>query len=138
MQKLPNEKSFTVSNNYILKDTQVCKLDKDSHFIPLYYSEIVRSIIKDKKTFIEYIAFILGDDYVQSFLENRALSSYAGEWAVGNAMPAVYEKMLKASLSDPDRIGEIKYVTQIIEDREIIPDEFREMYQVFCETLGLK
>ena len=100
-------------------------------------AEIVRSIIKDKKTFIEYIAFILGDDYVQSFLENRALSSYAGEWAVGNAMPAVYEKMLKASLSDPDRIGEIKYVTQIIEDREIIPDEFREMYQVFCETLGL-
>ena len=45
LQKLPNEKSFTVSNNYILKDTQVCKLDKDSHFIPLYYSEIVRSII---------------------------------------------------------------------------------------------
>ena len=52
-------------------------------------------------------------------------------------MPAVYEKMVKASLYDPDRIGEIKYVTQIIEDREIIPDEFREMYQVFCETLGL-
>lgn len=49
LQKVPNEKSFIVSNNYILKDTQICKIDKNIHYIPLYYSKIVRNIIN--KTF---------------------------------------------------------------------------------------
>lgn len=45
LKKVPNKKSFTISNNYVLKDNQICKLDKSVHYIPLYYSEIVRSII---------------------------------------------------------------------------------------------
>lgn len=53
-------------------------------------------------------------------------------------MPAVYEKMLKTSISDSDRLGEIQYITKAIEEEEIIPPEFREMYNVFCNTLGIK
>ena len=101
-------------------------------------AEIIKNVIKTKNQFIEYVAFILGDDYVQSFLENKKAAGGYGEWDQNSAMPAVYEKMLKTSVSDPDRLGEIQYITKAIEEEEIIPPEFREMYGVFCDTLGIK
>lgn len=101
-------------------------------------AEIIKNVIKTKNQFIEYVAFILGDDYVQSFLENKKSSGEFGEWEQNSAMPAVYEKMLKTSVSDPERLGEIQYITKAIEEEEIIPPEFREMYEVFCNTLGIK
>lgn len=101
-------------------------------------AEIIKNIIKTRNQFIEYVAFILGDDYVQSFLENKKSSGEYGDWEQNNDMPAVYEKMLKTSVSDPDRLGEIQYITKAIEEEEIIPPEFRDMYGVFCDTLGIK
>ncbi|MBR1478343.1 MAG: hypothetical protein IJ608_10325 [Lachnospiraceae bacterium] len=101
-------------------------------------AEIIKNVIKTRNQFIEYVAFILGDDYVQSFLENKKAAGGYGEWDQNSAMPAVYEKMLKTSVSDPDRLGEIQYITKAIEEEEIIPPEFREMYGVFCDTLGIK
>ena len=101
-------------------------------------AEIIKNVIKTRNQFIEYVAFILGDDYVQSFLENNKSSGGYGEWDQNSAMPAVYEKMLKTSISDPDRLGEIQYIIKAIEEEEIIPPEFREMYSVFCNTLGIK
>jgi len=101
-------------------------------------AEIIKNVIKTRNQFIEYVAFILGDDYVQSFLENKKAAGGYGEWDQNSAMPAVYEKMLKTSVSDPDRLGEIQYITKAIEEEEIIPPEFREMYSVFCDTLGIK
>lgn len=101
-------------------------------------AEIIKNVIRTRNEFIEYVAFILGDDYVQSFLENKKAVGRYGEWDQNSAMPAVYEKMLKTSLADLDRLGEIQYITKAIEEEEIIPPEFREMYRVFCDTLGIK
>ena len=101
-------------------------------------AEVIKNVIRTKNQFIEYVAFILGDDYVQSFLENKKFSGTYGEWDQNNAMPAVYEKMLKTSVSDPNRLGEIQYITKAIQEEEIIPPEFREMYGVFCNTLGIE
>ena len=101
-------------------------------------AEIIKSVVKDRKSFIEYVSFILGDDYVRSFLENNNASGRGIDWNTSGAMPAIYEKMLKTSLSDRDRIGDIKYITQIVEEEDIIPKEFRDMYQVFCDTLNIK
>lgn len=100
--------------------------------------EVIKNVIRTKSQFIEYVSFILGDDYVQSFLENKKASGSYGDWDQNRAMPAVYEKMLKTSVSDPDRLGEIQYITKAIQEEEIIPPEFREMYDVFCNTLGIK
>ncbi len=44
LQKVPNKKAFTIANNYIIKDEQEVILDKNSNYIPLYYSKIVKSI----------------------------------------------------------------------------------------------
>lgn len=101
-------------------------------------NEVIKNVIRTKNQFIEYVSFILGDDYVQSFLENKKASGAYGDWDQNRAMPAVYEKMLKTSVSDPERLGEIQYITKAIQEEEIIPPEFREMYDVFCNTLGIK
>ena len=100
-------------------------------------AEIIKSVVKDRKSFIEYVSFILGDDYVRTFLENKNASDNWIEWKASNTMPAIYEKMLKTSLNDPDKLKDIKYVTKLVEDEDIIPTEFREMYQVFCDTLKI-
>lgn len=100
--------------------------------------EIIKSVIKDKKSFIEYVAFVLGDDYIQSYLENKLISSGDAYWDNADAVPAVYEKMLRTSFTDPTRLKDLKRITSAIEEDDIIPPEFRDMYRVFCETLELE
>ena len=99
---------------------------------------VVNSVVKDKRTFVEYVAFVLGDSYLLSLLEERSLAG-AGSWNSGHeSLPALYEKMLKTALDEPERIGEIGYLLQMITKEDIVPDEFRELYATFKRTLKLK
>ncbi|MCR5088246.1 MAG: phospholipase D family protein [Oscillospiraceae bacterium] len=99
---------------------------------------VVNSVVKDKRSFIEYVAFVLGEDYLLTMLEERTLGS-SGLWSSESGrMPALYEKMLKTALEEPERLKEIEYLLRMIEDKEIIPDEFRELYETFRTTLRLK
>lgn len=43
--------------------------------------------------------------------------------------------MLKTSVEEPERIKDIGYVLKMVTDKDIIPDEFRELYETFCNTL---
>lgn len=45
LQKTPNKKDFIVDNHYKLKQIEKASLDKNSKYIPLYYSNVVKSII---------------------------------------------------------------------------------------------
>ena len=99
---------------------------------------VVNSVVKDKRTFVEYVAFVLGDSYLLSLMEERSLGS-SGGWSAGHeSLPALYEKMLKTSLEEPEKIGEIGYLLQMITKEDIVPDEFRELYATFKKTLRLK
>lgn len=99
---------------------------------------VVNSVVKDKRTFVEYVAFVLGDSYLLSLLEERSLAG-VGSWSTGHeSLPALYEKMLKTALDEPERIGEIGYLLQMITKEDIVPDEFRELYATFKRTLKLK
>ena len=100
-------------------------------------SAVVNSVIKDKRSFVEYIAFILGDDYLLTLLEESILgkSGFYGNQA--DRLPVLYEKMLKTALEEPARLKEIEYVLKMIHDKDIIPDEFRALYDTFKATLGL-
>lgn len=101
---------------------------------------VVRSILKDKKAFVDYLAFILGDDYVLSAMEMEAslAATGSGRFSVEDGIPAIYEKMLKTAYTDPARLKEIRLVMDRISDNDIIPDEFVKMYETFAKTLRLK
>ena len=45
IRKVPNNGKFIVNNNYIVKDKQEVSLDNGIKYIPLYYSDTVKSII---------------------------------------------------------------------------------------------
>jgi SAM-dependent methyltransferase len=46
LQNTPNTNSFTISNNYHCKDIVMATLTKGIPFIPLYYNDLVKSIIE--------------------------------------------------------------------------------------------
>ena len=109
--------------------------------IPAERDEIViKSILKDRRAFIDYLAFILGDDYVMSALEQEAAAMEAdgNHYEDGETLPAIYEKMLRTAYVEPERIKEIRNVMDRIADTDIIPEEFVKMYETFVKTLKLK
>lgn len=99
---------------------------------------IVGNVIKDKQSFMEYVAFVLGDDYVLSLMEDRKLKS-SGIWNNKyEYMPALYEKMMKTALESPSRLNDIRDILSIITDEGVVPDKFRALYETFRETLKLR
>ena len=101
-------------------------------------SAAVNSVVKDRASFVEYIAFVLGDDYIASMLEGKQKGESGFFANSSDAMPALYEKMLKTSVEEPERIKDIGYVLKMVTDKDIIPDEFRELYETFCNTLKIR
>lgn len=101
-------------------------------------SAVVNSVVKDRRSFVEYISFVLGDDYLISMLEDNELGESGFFKQSTDAMPALYEKMLATALNAPERLKEIDYILKMISGNEIIPDEFRKTYEIFCRTLKLK
>ncbi len=102
---------------------------------------VVRSILKDKRAFIDYLAFILGDDYVLSAMEMESSSEDGNEslrFSSDETLPAIYEKMLKTAYTEPERLKEIRQIMDRISDTEVIPNEFVKMYEIFAKTLKLK
>ena len=101
-------------------------------------SAVVNSIVKDRASFVEYIAFVLGDDYLVSMLEKKQIGESGIFQHSNDAMSVLYEKMLKTSVEEPERFRDIGYVLKMVTDKEIIPDEFRELYDTFCNTLKIR
>lgn len=101
-------------------------------------SAVVNSVIKDRTSFIEYVAFVLGDDYLASMLEEKQIGESGFFKNTHDAMPALYEKMLRTSWEEPGRLQDIGYVLKMVTDQKIIPDEFRTLYDTFCKTLKIK
>ena len=57
-------------------------------------SAAVNSVVKDRASFVEYIAFVLGDDYVASMLEGKQMGESGFFANSSDAMPALYEKII--------------------------------------------
>ena len=87
---------------------------------------------------MEYVAFVLGDSYLMSALEAQ-LQGESGEQSTEvQRMPALYEKMLRTASDEPEKLKEIEYLLKMVQDRKVIPDEFRELYETFRTTLRLR
>ena len=101
-------------------------------------SAVVNSVIKDKNGFIQYITFLLGDDYLLSLLENNTMATGSFVFGSGEVIPALYEKMLKAAAHSPQKFDEIKRLLELISDSSIIPEGFRELYEIFQKAVSKK
>ena len=96
-------------------------------------SSIFNSIIRNKEGFIQYISFLLGDDYLLTFIEygNKKGSEYKFLTANSQDTPVLYEKMLKVAATNPEKLRAIKKVMEMITDKSIIPESFNALYSTF-------
>lgn len=100
---------------------------------------LVQGVIKDKKTFIEYVAMALGDDLLQLFGIEHKEHEYGHGSTRGQdtKVPALYEKMLRVAYEDRKKLLEINKIMEVIDDGSIITDEFRQMYDAFKFAMEL-
>lgn len=100
-------------------------------------SEIFNSVIGNKEGFIQYISFLLGDDYLLSFIEDGVKQGNDFKFLSSNGLdiPVLYEKMLKVASTSPDKLREIKRVMEMITDKSIIPESFNELYNTFVKAV---
>ena len=98
--------------------------------------QICNSILDSKKKLYEYISLILSDDKVQCVLESGDSSYGEGEHGTAvTVIPAIYERMLEASLHHRERFMEIEDMMKMLPDNSSILEEFKKLYDVFCEAL---
>lgn len=98
---------------------------------------VVNSVISDKTNFYRYIAFLLGDDLLLGMLDG-----ISGEKSSGNGlnhaqptMPALYEKMLKTAVQDPDKFKGVDYLIKMVSEDDVIPEDFLQLYKTFREAV---
>ena len=100
--------------------------------------EVISSVVNDKTAFIRYVAFLLGDNYILSALETGILNK---TWKINSnnsihiQLPALYEKMLNASVNDKEKFREVDYLIQTLSDDDVIPEGFEELYNTFKEVI---
>lgn len=100
-------------------------------------SEIFRSIVKDEKTFLKYISFLLADDFLLAILEEIEQSKEhgSGKWqTLESEVPILYEKMLKALVYETESLDNIGEIMKILQDDTIVPSEFTHLYHTFKEA----
>lgn len=100
-------------------------------------SEVFKSIISDKQTFLKYVAFLLSDDFLLSVIEEmEKKKNKSGKWELkALELPILYENMLKAASSSPEKLKDIENIIDIIKDKDIIPEEFNSLYKTFVSAV---
>ena len=53
-------------------------------------------------------------------------------------MPALYEKMLKTAVEEPEKFKEIEYLLKAVEKDGVVPPKFEETYKIFRKAVGYR
>ncbi|UOQ44851.1 phospholipase D family protein [Halobacillus salinarum] len=95
---------------------------------------IFRSIINNPVAFLQYVAFLLSDDFLLAALEQMEQNNNKGfvDWnSSAGQYPILYENMLKAASRTPEKMEDILHVMELINDDVVIPDQFFRLYETF-------
>ncbi len=95
---------------------------------------VVSGVVKDVG-FCRYIAFLLGDDVILSTLEINSAGARDGTERRQGGVPALYEKMLQTAAAAPEKLKEVGRLMETITEEEVIPEEFRKLYNTFKRTV---
>ena len=101
---------------------------------------VVSSVVKDKHCFYQYISFLLGDSLSlggAEFMEESSGLGYSGNHKAV-ILPALYEKMLKTAVEEPEKFNEIDYLLKAVAQDGVIPPKFEETYKIFRKAVGYR
>ncbi len=98
-------------------------------------SAVANSVIKSKEDFFLFISYSFSETYQQVLLENYG-SSQKHQYYQKYFIPAIYEKLLKATVHNPQKFKEIGTMLDLFSDDEKIPNEFKELFSMFRKLSG--
>ena len=101
---------------------------------------IVSSVVKDKNCFYQYVSFLLGDSLAMGggeIFEESSNSSSALNHTT-TILPALYEKMLKTAVEEPEKFNEIEYLLKVVAKDGVVPPKFEETYKIFRKAVGYR
>jgi len=94
---------------------------------------IYQSVINNKGGFLAYISFMLTDNYAEVILEQDAFyesQRILGKQGTNQTPSALYERLLKAVISDPAKIADIETVMNRL-DPSVVSEDFKAMLALF-------
>lgn len=97
--------------------------------------DVISSIVTGKTAFMRYVAFLLSEDSFSIVDSSEGVGNGAVTPTTRLQLPALYEKMLKAAVSSPDKFKEIDFLIQTLSDDNVIPEGFEELYNTFKGVL---
>ena len=109
-------------------------------------TKIFRDIISNTANFFKYIRFLLAENYWDeqlAFGDNENDPNGNSFSIYFNQEEPIYENMLKAISREPEKLAEIKKVMDKLSEEEnmdqpIIPQDFKNLWNVFEETHNKK
>jgi len=92
-------------------------------------SAIFKAIIGTKQDFLKYVAFMLSDDFAETFIEQGFTHDSTDEKKRRvDIPPAIYESLLRTAARAPARLDDIEEVMSFLDD-DIVMDEFRKLLE---------
>ena len=99
--------------------------------------DVVSSVINDRTAFIRYVAFLLGDEYVLSSIEDDVEGNGQPTNNFTVQLPELYEKMLKSAMYAPEKFNELEFLIKMLSDEnDVVPEGFEELYNTFKEVIN--
>jgi HKD family nuclease len=100
-------------------------------------SAVFSNIVKEKNSFLTFIAFQLSDDYLSAFLEGlkRGNADYRS-LSMSYDDPILYEPMLKTAATEPENLREVRETIELA-NNDIVPQDFVRLYEQFEKAVKL-
>ena len=102
---------------------------------------IISDVISDKHKFAEYVAFVLGDtseEVLSEMMGSNSKISFASDVKGGPLRTALYERMIRVACDNPEKLKEIGRIIKLIDDGDVVPEEFKSLYKSFMSALKFK
>lgn len=100
---------------------------------------LVSGIINNPISFYQYVAFLLGDNYLVSAFEGHGDgASGSRKKSMNTFLPALYERMLKIAAVKPERFRDLEDILGMLNGRETVPDGFLDMFNTFKRAVKLR
>lgn len=101
---------------------------------------VISDIVSSRKNFYSYVSWILDDDPLMGELGFDGRPEQGLPY--GNASdhgqmvpPALYEKMLRASVWEPEKLKDIASLLDSLPDGDAVPPEFSDLYDTFRKAM---
>lgn len=96
---------------------------------------LVNQVITDKESFTEYVTLLLSSDSISTQLELNELNQSVAKWNITNTQMPLYETLLKASVVNPQAVLNLGRDIELIKNKEIVTDDFKQLYEEFKKAI---